>query len=38
MELVAEREVAHGVANYLGVIVSRDRGTIYWVNNTKPIP
>lgn len=30
-------ETTHG-KNYLGAIVSNDRSTIYWVNNTKPLP
>lgn len=25
-------------ANYLGAIVSSDRQTIYWTNNSKPLP
>lgn len=28
----------HSDANYLGAIVSSDRQTIYWVNDTKPLP
>lgn len=28
----------HSVDNYLGAIVSADRQTIYWVNNTNPLP
>lgn len=27
----------HG-ANYLGAIVSADRATVYWVNETEPLP
>ena len=30
--------VSHSTPRYLGVIVSDDRGTIYWVNNSNPLP
>ena len=38
LELVAREVAVHGVRNYLGAIVSNDRQTIYWVNNTRPLP
>lgn len=28
----------YSVRGYLGGIVSDDRQTVYWVNNTKPLP
>lgn len=28
----------HGIANYLGAIVSADRHRVYWVNESKPLP
>lgn len=28
----------HSGASYLGGIVSADRQTVYWVNETKPLP
>lgn len=28
----------HGSSTYLGAIVSQDRETIYWVNDTAPLP
>lgn len=34
-----QRETStHGDANYLGAIVSADRQTVYWVNETRPLP
>lgn len=38
-ELIATAVYAttHTIPNYLGCIVSEDRQTIYWVNNTKPL-
>lgn len=38
MELELGTMVEHGMSNYLGAIVSNDRETIYWVNDTKPLP
>lgn len=29
---------AYGIATYLGAIYSEDRQTIYWVNETRPLP
>lgn len=29
---------SHSVPTYLGAIVSLDRKTIYWINDTKPLP
>lgn len=29
---------SHAVNTYLGAIVSADRRTVYWVNDTKPLP
>lgn len=29
---------AHGSDTYLGCIVSADRQTIFWINNTRPLP
>lgn len=28
----------HTGSNYLGAIVSADRQTVYWINNTNPLP
>ena len=28
----------HSVPNYLGAILSADRQTVYWVNETRPLP
>lgn len=28
----------HGVANYLGAILSADRNVVIWQNNTRPLP
>lgn len=30
--------ISHGVDNYLGAILSADRQTVYWVNETRPLP
>lgn len=30
--------VSHSTPRYLGMIVSADRGTVYWVNETRPLP
>lgn len=30
--------VSHSTPRYLGMIVSADRGTVYWVNETNPLP
>jgi hypothetical protein len=39
-ELVATSKsaVIHASPNYLGGIVSQDRNSIYWTNNTEPLP
>lgn len=29
---------SHTINNYLGAIVSADRQTVYWVNDTEPLP
>lgn len=31
-------ESTHASSCYLGAIVSKDRQTVYWVNETKPMP
>lgn len=37
--LVEQRQGdALGAATYLGCIVSADRQTVYWVNETQPLP
>lgn len=38
--LVLEQNLhfAHNTPSYLGAIVSDDGQTIYWVNNTRPLP
>lgn len=38
MTLVQESEQALSANTYLGAIVSNDRQTVYWVNETKPLP
>lgn len=38
MRLLSNYQVAHNAQNYLGAIVSANRQTIYWVNDTKPLP
>ena len=38
MSLTQGRERSHAVPLYLGAIVSADRQTVYWVNNTQPLP
>lgn len=30
--------ITHTIDSYLGAIVSEDRQTIYWVNDTNPLP
>jgi hypothetical protein len=34
----AAGEAAEHVPLYLGAILSADRSTVYWVNNTRPLP
>lgn len=36
--LVQRVAYQYGSATYLGAIVSPDRQTIYWINDTKPLP
>ena len=36
--LKVRKEESHDENNYLGAILSADRETIYWVNNSKPLP
>ena len=38
MVLVMESPTVSGVSCYLGAIVSNDRQTVYWVNETRPLP
>lgn len=38
MKLVQITSSPHSVPTFLGAIVSTERQTIYWVNNTKPLP
>lgn len=38
IRLVQIDHSAHGSNTYLGCIVSADRQTIYWVNDTRPLP
>ena len=38
MTLLQRQPTAHSVSSYLGAVVSVDRQTLYWVNNTKPLP
>lgn len=38
MHLVAVQSGALDESNYLGAIVSPDGHTIYWMNNSKPLP
>lgn len=38
MEVLQDRAHNHGTNAYLGMIVSEDRETVYWVNTTKPLP
>lgn len=37
LTMAAEEEAEHSVLT-IGAIVSADRQTVYWVNDTKPIP
>lgn len=38
-KLVLRQKISgtHGIQTYLGAIVSQDRQTIYWVNETTPL-
>lgn len=36
--LVQRMDYLYGSATYLGAIVSPDRQTIYWINDTNPLP
>lgn len=38
LEVAQVTTSSHSLPIYLGAIVSADRETIYWVNNTKPLP
>ena len=38
MTLRVKLATALSAPNYLGAIVSSDRQTVYWVNDTKPLP
>lgn len=38
MVLQAKAAVEHAANNYLGTIVSADKSTVYWVNETRPLP
>ena len=38
MTATCNEPTVHSGPNYLGAILSADRETIYWVNNTKPLP
>lgn len=38
MSVVMDKVHSYGSAHYLGGIVSRDRETVYWVNETAPLP
>lgn len=38
MRMVLRATSSHVLNVYLGAIVSSDRETVYWVNNTKPLP
>lgn len=38
LTLNARQEGGHAFASYLGGIVSADRQTVYWVNDSKPLP
>lgn len=31
-------EATHNIPTYLGAIVSADRQTVYWTNDTEPLP
>ena len=38
MKMTQDGKHGHVNAVYLGAIVSADRQTVYWVNNTQPLP
>ena len=38
MEMIPNSESARATSTFLGGIVSSDRETVYWVNETRPIP
>lgn len=38
LTLTARQVGGHAFASYLGAIVSADRQTVYWVNDSKPLP
>lgn len=38
MVLTQNTTGSHGSNTYLGAIVSSDRQTIYWINDSKPLP
>lgn len=38
MTLTQKKTGANAQPSYLGAIVSADRQTIYWTNNTRPLP
>lgn len=38
LEVLQDMERPHSTPVYLGMIVSNDRQTVYWVNNTRPLP
>lgn len=38
LEFVCQAPTTNHQANYLGAIVSKDRQSVYWVNNTRPLP
>lgn len=38
MVLICQNPIAHTRASFLGGIVSSDRQTVYWENNTNPLP
>lgn len=38
MRMTQDKQHGHRDPVYLGAIVSADRQTIYWVNNTQPLP
>ena len=36
--MTQDEEQSHSLSSYLGAIVSADRRTVYWVNDTSPLP
>lgn len=38
MTLVQINPPSHGAPTFLGAIVSNDRQTVFWVNDTNPLP